>query len=305
MTTDTFENKTGEFCMKGKNIAISAVLAAALILGGCSAAEPAKETTLSEETTTAKETAESSEDVTEDDGETEETKQTDTSEASEESKETSSSKDLRFIRYTELTSLIKTFIDANVPDGTGEEVPAIYEICDPTGLYENAKEGLSDNLSYALHDIDGDGIEELFVIYDIVYSNGSIDDAVHDTEVLAVFTVDNEGNYTGIASGWVRNRLQFLKDGRFYRYGMGAADTIVIEYQEYVPDSKKVVSTETYFTDGTRDTDGELVMFKAKDPQLPAFGLGTDENMGPFEEPDIAGDLFQFDNVIAFSEYYS
>lgn len=283
--------------MKGKKTLVSAVLLAALVLGGCNA-QAQDPTKASEDNTTAA-TSESAETSA-----FEDTKASEDATASESSEETSSAQDPKFDKYKELTDIIKDFIEANEGTDDLDDSSKIYDLLDPTGLMEQIKTGEAYNMRYAFYDVDGDGTDELFVIKDFVYSSGSIEEAIHDTSVLAVFSIGNDGSYVGITSGWERNRLQFMKDGRFYRTGAADANTIVMEYQEMDPITKKVESKETYFTDGTRDSDGNLVLFQAKNPAMPAFGRGTDENVGIYLEPQIADDIYQFTESVSLEDYY-
>ncbi|MBP5654741.1 MAG: hypothetical protein J6X33_04450 [Clostridiales bacterium] len=264
-----------------KKTLVSAVLLAAIALTACNADTPAAtsatEESTTETTTAAVETSESSE-------------------ATEESKDTEAPADDGFAKYKDITDAIKTIVDTKDVGGFGD-----YGEC--VGILETAQ--LSEDpmaaLKYELIDIDNNGTDELFVISDeeTKVENGSY----HTIFVLGVYTVDGDGKIIPVTAGWARNRLQYMKDGTFYRTGSGSANTVVVEFQKYFPDKNTVESYECYYTTGETDSDGNMIMYKAKDPAAPAFD-GSDENVGPYEEFQIADDIYTFDNAVSFADFY-
>jgi len=290
--------------MNSKKFLISSVLIASMALAGCNTAAPAETsaTDSSASETTAETTAESTEASTDATEATDATSDTSASEDTSATEDSKSQADSGFAKYEEVTKLIKEYIDADAEDPDSK----LFTIgCDPTGMVEQIKEGKANDLRYALYDVDKDGTEELFVLKFEYYGDENAENREHSSEVLDVFTIGSDGNPVGVTAGWTRNRLQFLKDGRFYRVGSANAVTIIMEYQEMDPATKQVTSKETYFTDGTRDDEGNLVLFQAKDPTMPAFNQGTDENVGAYEEPQIADDIYKFDDSISFGDFYA
>lgn len=275
-----------------KKTLVSTVLVAALALTACNADKPA-ETSATDATTTTTTTQ-----ATE--ASSSESKDTEASKDSEESKESKESKadagKTGFDKYKDITDKIKTLADT-------KEVGDYADFADPSGIIEAAQltEDPYSVLKYELIDIDKDGTEELFVISDVEekVENGSY----HIISVLSIFTLDSDGKIVPVTAGWARNRLQYMKDGTFYRTGSGGAGTTVIEFQKYNPEKKTVESTECYYTTGEKDADGNLIMYKAKNPATPSFD-GSDENVGPYEEFQIADDIYEFDKAVSFNDFY-
>ena len=274
-----------------KKTVISAVLLASIALAGCSTGTPAETTAPAETTTTAATQA------SEESKDTEATEASEDTSASEESKAPDSNVDAKYDQYKNVTDWIKAMYDTKQPADP-------VEMGDFTGILEavNIDENPQDVLRYALLDIDNDGQEELFVLSDVrnTDAEGMV---IHDINILAVFTRNGDNDFSCITSGWARNRLLLLKDGQFYRRGSSSSDTVVIEFQKYDPAKQIVTSTECYYTNGLKDSDGTPIMFKAKDPAAPAFD-DSDENVGPYEEFQLADDIVNFDDSISFADFY-
>ena len=270
-----------------KKTLVSAVLLAALALTACNADKPA-ETSAPAETTTAQAVET---EATEESKDTEATEATDATEATEDSVNRAG-----YDKYKAVTDSVKEMVDTKEPT-------SFQEISDPTGLLEviNVAEDASSILKYALADIDKDGTDELFIIKDMEHQVA--EGSYHEINILNVFTLDADGKPVPVTSGWERNRLQYLKDGSFFRSGSAGAEQIVLEFQKYDPEKKVVYSVECYYTNGQKDADGTLIMFKAKDPAAPAFD-GSDEEVGPYEEFQIADDIYVFEDAVSFSDFY-
>ena len=267
---------------------ISMALLAAVALTGCNASTPAETSATEAPTTTTTTTAATSE--------SSDTSASSESKESEESLENQPLTDSRYDKYKEVMDAVKVLVDT-------QDFSAIEKYGDPTGIMEVACQSKDPyaELKYALVDLDKDGTEELFIVQDIPHEAG--DTTLHEISVLSIYTVDDKGAFTNVTSGWQRNRLQYLKDGTFYRRGTGSADTFVIEFQKYDPEKKLVVSTECYYTTGETDKDGTMIMYKAKNPSTPSFD-GSDENVGPYEEFQIADDIVIFEDGVYFKDFY-
>ncbi|MBO4579817.1 MAG: hypothetical protein J5715_06665 [Clostridiales bacterium] len=273
-----------------KKTVISAVLLAAIALSGCNAATPAETSAPAESTTTvASESSEESKD-------TEATGSSEDTSASEESKAPDGNNVAGYGKYKAVTDAVKPIVDS-------QDFSAFEEYGDPTGIMEVAcqSENPYKELKYALVDLDKDGTEELFIVQDIPHEADGV--TMHEISVLSIFTIDDKGEFVNATSGWARNRLQYLKDGSFYRRGSASADTVVVEFQKYDPEKKLVLSTECYYTTGETDADGNTIMYKAKNPSAPAFD-GSDENVGAYEEFQLADDIVTFDDGVFFDNFY-
>ena len=79
------------------------------------------------------------------------------------------------------------------------------------------------HFGYALHDIDGNGVDELIFAYDPGYGGSN---------VSLIYTMQND-NAIWLISGWSRCRVTFDEDGFIYNMGSsGAADNIyLIDYE--------------------------------------------------------------------------
>ena len=77
------------------------------------------------------------------------------------------------------------------------------------------------HFGYALHDIDGNGVDELIFAYDPGYGGSN---------VSLIYTMQND-NAIWLISGWSRCRVTFDEDGFIYNMGSsGAADNIYAVY---------------------------------------------------------------------------
>ena len=91
-----------------------------------------------------------------------------------------------------------------------------------TGMMEvvgpqNTKAERYSSITYALEDINNDGIQEMIVL-----------DAMGNTRILAIFALQN-GQPVMIHEGWYRSRLYRLSDGSLYSEGSGGAAYSIFE----------------------------------------------------------------------------
>lgn len=99
------------------------------------------------------------------------------------------------------------------------------------------------HFGYALHDIDGNGVDELIFAYDPGYGGSN---------VSLIYTMQND-NAIWLISGWSRCRVTFDEDGFIYNMGSsGAADNIYAVYA-IGEDESSLKVRDYYFSGGWDD----------------------------------------------------
>ena len=99
------------------------------------------------------------------------------------------------------------------------------------------------HLGYALHDIDGNGVDELIFAYDAGYGGSNIS---------LIYTMQNE-KAIWLIGGWSRCRVTLGEDGFIYNMGSsGAADNIYAVYT-IGEDGSSLKVRDYYFSGGLDD----------------------------------------------------
>lgn len=217
-----------------KNKYISMVLAALLLLSGCSVANlpsssvSSEETTVessSEETTTENTETETETDtsVSESTAESSETSSSETEESSESSSETSEDLEEKYMAvYASQISDIKEFMESG--DDYNDKLPI--------GL--NEIRNLDDvEVGYKIMDINEDGIPELLV------GNGNV--------VVGMYSLIN-GNPKLIFEGSTRNTYGITDNGKIINYGSGGAIYVVFGTYTFDPVTGDLKCTDFYFS---------------------------------------------------------
>lgn len=133
----------------------------------------------------------------------------------------------------------------------GDNIVEADEIFTSVGIWEAGMGRSTDEslagIEYAFYDVDGNGVEELFIM------DTNEDSSVWDNRILLMYSL-LDGKPVLVIDGWARNRYYLLNDGTFYNEGSsGAAYTTFATYR-MAKDGVSLEVIDYYFTDYRDDS---------------------------------------------------
>ena len=103
---------------------------------------------------------------------------------------------------------------------------------------------LGEVIGYYLHDMNGDGVDELLIGENREFEYGSVNDVAY---VYNAFTVKN-GKPVSFAEGWARNRQHYKGDGQFFNTGSGGASNTIFGEWHLEPGGTEPTWDDYYFS---------------------------------------------------------
>lgn len=136
----------------------------------------------------------------------------------------------------------------------GDDIVEADEIFMSVGIWEagigrSTDEALA-SIGYTFYDVDGNGIEELFIM------DTSEDSSVWDNRILAMYSL-LDGKPVLVIDGWARNRYYLLNDGTFYYEGSGGAAYTTFATYRMAEDGISIEVIDYYFSDYRDDSSEE------------------------------------------------
>ena len=133
----------------------------------------------------------------------------------------------------------------------GDDIVEADEIFMSVGIWEagigrSTDEALA-SIGYTFYDVDGNGIEELFIM------DTSEDSSVWDNRILAMYSL-LDGKPVLVIDGWARNRYYLLNDGTFYNEGSGGAAYTTFATYHMAEDGISLEIIDYYFSDYRDDS---------------------------------------------------
>ncbi len=145
----------------------------------------------------------------------------------------------------EIYNLIADYDDENYADSPYGLI-GILEVTDPD---DNPEEALA-SIGYGLKDINGDGLEELFI------SDGN--------NIFGLYTEkDNEA--VQVTEGWARNRNYLLSDNDIYYEGSGGAAYTIFGIYRLNNGATELEAIDVYFSDYIGEGQQEIGWFYESD----------------------------------------
>lgn len=129
------------------------------------------------------------------------------------------------------------------------------------------------HFGYALHDIDGNGVDELIFAYDAGYGG---------SDISLIYTMQNE-KAVWLIGGWSRCRVTLGEDGFIYNMGSsGAADSIYAVYA--IEEDESSLKVRDYYFSGGWDDENWYHNTTGNNDKAESEILGGEEAWEQFDE---------------------